>query len=462
MSRADVVVVGGGLAGMAAAVKLADSGAQVTLLEARPHLGGATWSFPRSGLVLDNGHHLFLRCCVAYRSFLARIGTERSTVLQSRLDLPVLRRRPGGRAPAVSRLRADPLPAPAHLLRSLASYRHLRIPDRVRIVLGAEALRRANPDDPRLDELDLLTFLRRAHQSQAAIDALWGLICRPTLNLAPEHTSAAQAAMVLRTALLGDPGAADLGWSTVPLSTLHGDAVERVLAERGATVRRRAFVRSVETSSAGVSVELEGGQRLCAEAAVVAVPWHVVGSLLDDSVLGPSRANLDELGASPIVNAYVVLDRPILDEPVAACLSTPIEWLFDVTEKVGLEGGQCLNVTLSAADSWQALRTTEIAAGVRAALLELFPRARSSRILDIHVTREPRATFRAAPGQARLRPGPRTRHRQVALAGAWTATGWPATMEGAVRSGWEAAATLSAAEPGEAGLEGKSFEEVIA
>lgn len=462
MSRGGVVVVGGGLAGLSAAVRLADAGAEVTLLEARPHLGGATWSFPRSGLVLDNGHHLFLRCCQAYRDFLGRIGSSGLTTLQPRLDLPVLRQRGDGRAPSVARLRRDPLPAPAHLARALSTYRHLGALDRARLVKGANALRHADPEDPSLDEVDLATFLHRAGQRGEAISALWGLISRPTLNLAPEQSSAAQAAMVFRTGLLEDAGAADLGWSTVPLSELHADAAERTLGELGATVRRRALVTSVAPEARGVRVCLDGGEPLLAEAAVVAVPWYVAGSLLDASVLGPYRDHLDRLGASPIVNAYVVLDRPVLDEPVAACLGTPLEWLFDVTEKVGLERGQCLNVTLSAADAWQARRTTEIAADVRTALVELLPRVRSSRILDIHVTREPKATFRASPGQARLRPPARTTCPQIALAGAWTSTGWPATMEGAVRSGADAAATVLEAWSEQPRRLGKSFEEVIA
>jgi squalene-associated FAD-dependent desaturase len=462
MSRRGVVVVGGGLAGLAAAVQLGDAGADVTLLEARPRLGGATWSFPRSGLVLDNGHHLFLRCCRAYRAFLDRIGSARLTTLQPRLDLPVLRQRAGGLAPSVARLRRDPLPAPAHLARALSTYRHLGTLDRARLVRGAVALRRADPEDPSLDELDLATFLHRAGQRDEAISALWGLIARPTLNLAPEDCSAAQAAMVFRTGLLEDAGAADLGWSKVPLSALHAEAAERTLGELGATIRRRALVSSVTPEAGGVQVCLEGGERLHADAAVVAVPWHVVGSLLDASVLGPFQSGLELLGASPIVNAYVVLDRPVLDEPVAACLGTPLEWLFDVTEKVGLGQGQCLNVTLSAAEAWQAKRTTEIAVDVRTALVELLPRMRSSRILDIHVTREPKATFRASPGQARLRPKVRTAYPQIALAGAWTSTGWPATMEGAVQSGVDAAATVLEASSEQSRRQGKSFEEVIA
>jgi uncharacterized protein with NAD-binding domain and iron-sulfur cluster len=173
-----VAIVGGGLAGIAAALDCADEGAEVTLLEVRPRLGGAAYSFERDGLRLDNGQHVFLRCCTEYIALLERLGSRELTTLQPRLDIPVLA--PGG---PIGRLRRSGLPAPLHLAGTLARYAHLTPADRARAVRAALALRRLDLEDPRLDEQSFGAWLTRHGQRPAAIEALWELIARPTLNL---------------------------------------------------------------------------------------------------------------------------------------------------------------------------------------------------------------------------------------------------------------------------------------
>jgi hydroxysqualene dehydroxylase len=427
-----VVVVGGGLAGIAAALAVADAGVPVTLLEARPRLGGATFSFRRGGLEVDNGQHVFLRCCGAYRGLLVRLGVEHLVALQPRLAIPVLT--PGGRA---GWLRRSGLPAPLHLAGALARYPFLSWPDRLRAARAAAALRRLDPDDGRLDHQTFGHWLAAHGQRPRAIDALWDLLARPALNLPAREASLALAARVFRTGLLEARGAADLGWPLVPLARLHGEPAARALAAAGAEVRLGEAVSAVETGPGGLWLRGRG-RRLGAAAVVLAVPHPGAARLLPPAAL-PQPQRLLRLGAAPIVDVHVVYDRPVTELAMAAGLGTPVQWVFDRTAAAGLEQGQYLVVSVSAADEAAGLSTARLRGRYLPALAELLPAAGRARVLDCFVTRERAATFRQAPGTASLRPPARTLVPGLILAGAWTATGWPATMEGAVRSGLAAA-----------------------
>ncbi len=427
-----VVVVGGGLAGVTAALECADRGASVTLLEARARLGGATFSVQKEGLWLDNGQHVFLRCCTAYRALLRRLGVEDDVVLQPRLDIPVLA--PGGRRAS---LRRDGLPAPLHLARALARYRHLSPSGRARLVPAALALRRLRLDDPALDGETFAAWLERRGQSRAAVDALWDLITLPTVNLPAREASLALATKVFQTGLLERADASDVGYARVPLQRLHGDAAERALRAAVATVHLKARVSAIAAGTAGPTVTWAGGT-LAADAVVLAVPHDDAAELLPEGALEPG-VDPTALGASPIVNLHVVYDRPVTDLPFAAGVGTPVQWVFDRTASAGLERGQCLAVSLSGADAYLGRSVEELRGLFVPALAALFPAAARAEVRSFFVTREPRATFRGTPGSARHRPGPVTRVPGLVLAGAWTDTGWPATMEGAVRSGVRAA-----------------------
>ncbi|MDE0187770.1 MAG: FAD-dependent oxidoreductase, partial [bacterium] len=214
-----VLVVGGGLAGLAAAVEAVDRGANVTLLERRPRLGGATWSFQRRGIWFDNGQHVFLRCCTAYRTFLKRIGAADRVFLQRRLDIPVLR--PGGPSGAIRRTAG---PAPVHLAPALLTYPHLKFRQRLGVLRAGRALRRLDPDDPALDDVAFGDWLSEHGQDPAAVETFWDLVVLPTVNVTAAQASLKLAAKVFVTGLLTDATAADIGWSRVPLAALHGDA----------------------------------------------------------------------------------------------------------------------------------------------------------------------------------------------------------------------------------------------
>jgi squalene-associated FAD-dependent desaturase len=441
-----VVVVGGGLAGITAALACADRGASVTLLEARGWLGGATFSIERDGLLLDNGQHVFLRCCTAYRGLLSRLGVEHQTHLQDRLDIPVLA--PGG---VVGRLRRNGLPAPFQLGAALARYPHLSRGDKGRLVRAVVALRRLPLGSPQLDEETFGAWLARHGQREEAVTALWNLITLPTLNLPAAEASLALAAMVFRTGLLDAADAADVGHATVPLQALHGDAAARALEAAGVTTRLRVRVTAVVPTDEGVTVAWTGGS-LSSDACVVAVPHDVVGGLLPERTL-PDGVDPRRLGFSPIVNVHIAYDRPVTDLRFAAGLRTPVQWVFDRTAPSGLTDGQLLALSLSGAATYVSRSQEELREELVPALEELFPAARSAKVVAFFVTREPRATFRGAPGSGRHRAGAATRQPRIALAGAWTDTGWPATMEGAVRSGLAAARTVLAVTEGSVGEE---------
>ena len=438
MADRHVVVAGGGLAGIATALRLADAGCAVTVLEARPRLGGAAFSFRRGELSVDNGQHVFLRCCLAYRWLLDRLAVSDQTVLQPRLDIPVLAPN-GGRAQL---RRTVGVPAPAHLTAALAGYRLLAPADRLRAVRGALALRLLDPADPALDAQTLADFLSRHGQGDAIIDALWGIVATATLNLRPAEASLALAAKVFRTGLLDHAPAADVGYSLGPLGELHSAAARRALADTGVEVLLAHRVEHIGTAPT-VRVRGRAGVReLRPDSVVLAMPPRNVFRVAP-ALAGTPVSRAAQLRTAPIVNVHVIYDRTVTDLPFAAAVGSPVQWFFDRTHASGLPaihpGGQYLAITVSAADGIVDEPSGALQERFVGALAQLLPRARHAHVLDAFVTRERHATFRQAAGTARLRPGPATTIDGLWLAGAWTDTGWPDTMESAVRSGIAAA-----------------------
>jgi squalene-associated FAD-dependent desaturase len=472
------VVIGGGLAGITAALILAERNWQVTLVETRPRLGGRATSYVRDGLTVDNGQHVFLRCCTAYRGLLDRLGAGPETgltVLQDRLDIPLRSATDGTEAV----LRRTGAPAPLHLAGSLGRYGLLPLRDRTRLGGTALALRLTDPADPAADERGFGQFLRDHGQSPAAISRLWSVISTATLNIDPDQASLALAAKVFRTGLLEHRDGADLGYAAVPLGRIHDEMARTTLAAAGVTVldgtkalpladgrnRNRSEDQDQGRRRGQATVTVVGRdgetQELSADAVILAVPHDVAARLLPE----PHSTAFAELGHSPIINVHLRYDRKVLDRPFLATVDSPAQWIFDRTESsregqdavaTGTGGanagtantdnqtntkptGQYLAVTVSAADDYVDLPTAELAVIFEAELKRVLPEARAAELTDFFVTRERHATFRQARGTARLRPGAHTAMPAIYLAGAWTATGWPDTMESAVRSGINAA-----------------------
>ena len=456
--RGRVVVVGGGLAGITAAIALAESGADVTLLEARPRLGGATCSFHRDGLIVDTGQHVFLGCCSAYRGLLAKLGMTEHAPLQDRFDVTVLAPGRSVSQPRRARLRRTALPGPLHMLPALGRYPFLSWAERAQVARPALAMRRVDPAAPAADTERFGDWLAARGQSERARRALWDLFSVSALNIAGDDASLALAATVVKTGLLGKNNAADIGVAALPLGELHGDAAATLLAKLGAQVSLGTKVSAIEGGAIeGGATEAEGRTArfrvrlgrgedadLAADAVVLAVPHEKAAPLIPPDALPPGTVTgWAGLGASPIVNVHVIYDRPVTNLPFAAAIDSPVQWVFDRTRISGMDRpGQYLAISLSAADEYADVPAARLREQFVPALAELFPAARDAQVTEFFVTRERRATFRQAPGSGALRPKAATRRPGLVLAGAWTDTGWPDTMEGAVRSGLAAAVEL--------------------
>jgi squalene-associated FAD-dependent desaturase len=336
-----------------------------------------------------------------------------------------------------------------HLLPALAGYAPLSAADRLRAVRASARLRRLDPADPALDTVSAGAWLAQQGQRPWARDALWGLFITSALNAEVDEAALGLSAMVCRRALFGRADAADIGLPLVPLEELHGGPALRRIAEMGGTVRLKAKVEAV-TTDPKVVVD---GTPIAADAVIMAVPHEAAARLLPAQAL-PEPLRWPELDASPIVNVHVVYDRRVMDEPFlcggttprtprstlfAAAAGSPVQWVFDRTAVSGLRRGQYLAVSLSAADRWIDMPTARIRSRFVPELRRLLPAAEDAEVRELFVTRERRATFRQRPGSAAARPGAVTRAPGLFLAGAWTDTGWPDTMEGAVRSGLTAA-----------------------
>ncbi len=419
------VVLGGGLAGLAAAFELADAGCAVTVFEARPTLGGAVQTLPeREGdppPPPDNGQHIALGCCTEYLAFLARVG-EAGSVRREPLALPVI-----AEDGSVARI------APGAL--GLLRYKHLSLRDRLAVARVARRLGRLDPAGH--DDETFADLLLRLGQTQAAIDRFWDVFIRPALNLRCEEVSAAPALFTVQTALLADREASDVIFPVRPLGEIHGDAAGARLHELGVVIRTGERVAAIEESG----VVLGDGARTEAELIVVALPPQESARLL-----GEPEAGLED---SPIVSVHLLFDRPILGFEVAALLRSPAHWVFDRGALTGQppESGQYLTVVSSGAPELLEVRGREL---VDLLAAELTARLEPAELLWSRVSREPAATFAARPGTAARRPGAETGKPGIARAGAWTDTGWPATMEGAIRSGRTAARALLSSRPSEA------------
>ena len=395
-----VAVVGGGLAGLSAALDLADAGHVVTLHETRPTLGGAVQTLPeREGdpePPPDNGQHIALGCFTEYLRFLDRIG-ERGSFIRTRLALPVLDE--NGASSAIE---------PS--LRALLAYRHLSLKGRIRLPLTTLRLRSAHshPNE---------TFgqlLRRLGETDRSVDCFWDVFIRPALNLPTDEVDGEAGLFTVRTALLGARGNSDLVLPLKPLGWMHGDAAGRVLGDR---VRLESKVESLD--------ELE------ADAIVVATPPRESARLLGEDT--------PQLEDSPIVSVHLWFDRQLLSTPLAALLGSDAHWVFDRGALTGErpDRGQYLTVVSSGVPELLEIRGKAL---VDTIAQQLTDRLGTADLLWSRVSREPYATIALRPGTQR--PGVETQRAHVVRAGTWTDTGWPATMESAVRSGHAAAQHL--------------------
>jgi squalene-associated FAD-dependent desaturase len=435
-----VAVIGAGLAGLAAGCELADRGHQVTLYERRPWAGGKTYSFVERETqeAVDNGQHIFMPCMTAYVGFLRRLGTLRLTRRQRRMRVPVF-----DAAGRRSDLWAAALRPPFHLAAAFTVYRHVAPADKLRIARALIAIMRTNAEQR--DACNAETFaawLRRHGQSATAIRDFWDLIVVPTLNARSAEASAAQALFVFQEGFLKSSDATAIGIPAVGLSQLHVEPALRYIKRRGGTIRPGCGVTGIELGAGGVTgIALTSGEHVSADAYIAALPPADLLQLLPAAARTEAPfARLDRFRTAPIVNLHLWFDGPVADFDFAAFVGSDLQWIFNRSRIGGADParGEHLVVSLSAAGRYVGLGKRELEELFLPQLQRALPRARKLR--RSVVIKEPDATFLAAPGL--VRPRNETPFANLFLAGAYTATGWPATMESAVRSGTAAAAAL--------------------
>ena len=367
--------------------------------------------------------------------------------LQDRLRIPVRSR--SGKSGELS---ASRLPSPLHLLPSFLAYPHLSKVDKLRTLYGMLRAKFADRRAPDLEETTFYQWLRRNCQSEQAIRNLWNLVVEPTLNDDVSDVSAAMGLMIVQEGMLSGVGSGNLGYATGGLLPSLGAPAREALRDRGAELLLGETVRSISLgtdpqsprSSPGVNyVELGSGRRICGRAFVSALPFSVLPGILPKPADGQEFfANLGQLQWSPILNLHIHYDRPVMSEPFCAFVDSPLQWVFDHSRITGItpvSGGQVITVSVSAAWERIDLPREELTRRFTAEVAEVFPEARRAEVLSVSVVRQREATFRCLPGASRLRPGAATPISNFFLAGEWTNTGWPSTMEGAVRSGYAAA-----------------------
>lgn len=438
MAGETVAIVGGGLAGLSAGCALAQAGLKVTLYERRPYLGGRASSYehPGTGEVVDNCQHVLLGCCTNLLDLYRRFGAEDKIRWFDRLTFI----EPGGRR---SEIGASFLPAPLHTAPSFLAASSLALVDKLAISRALMSFVSGIPADT---SEDFLSWLKRHGQTERAIERFWKVVLVSALNEDLDRTSVHYAAQVFRESFLKSARAGEMGVPTVPLSDLYRIGGDYIQA-RGGEVRLRA---SVDAIVVGDKVAIRSGDRADTfDTAILAVPYTTLPKLLppEAAALAAQAARFE---SSPITGIHLWFDRQFTDLDHAVLLDRTIQWMFHKSRLLARHAdngnaaaGSYIELVVSSSKSLVEKQRQEIIDMALAELAEFFPAAKDARLLKAAVIKEVHATYSAQPLSDEYRPSAVTAWPSVFLAGDWTRTGWPATMEGAVRSGYKAAEALT-------------------
>jgi len=429
-----IAVIGGGLAGLSAACALADAGMQVTLFERRPYLGGRASSYEHPGTneTVDNCQHVLLGCCTNLIDFYRRLGVGDKIQWFDTLNFI----EPGGR---LSRLGPSFLPAPFHSTPSFMRAKFLSISDKDAIARGLLALM---PSLPGETEETFLAWLQRHGQTPRAIQRFWEPVLVSALNESLDRMSVHYAAQVFRESFLKSAAAGKMGVPSVPLSELYGVAGEYI-RKRGGKVLLRSSIEALESTPEGLQL-VAAGKVTPFDYAVSAVPFDVLSKLLAGQAPDGLPEKLRRFETSPITGIHFWFDRQVTDLPHAVFLDRTIQWMFNKSALQGTgsrkqEAGSYLELVVSSSKTLVEKSKQEILDLALTELKEFFPTIGEAKVLKSTVIKEIKATYSALPMSDEYRPQSVTSWPRFFLAGDWTATGWPATMEGAVRSGYKAA-----------------------
>jgi squalene-associated FAD-dependent desaturase len=441
-----VIVIGGGLAGLAAGAALAESGWRVRLFEQRPFLGGRATSYVLpDGEHVDNCQHVTLGCCTNLADFYQRVGSADKIKFFDRLFFLD----PQGRR---GEMQAGILPAPFHMTGSFAKFAPLSLPDKLSIARAMLDILRAKGKPRDLGEpggISMLEWLSRRGQTQAAIDRFWRVVLVSALDEELDRTDARFGVDVFWKAFLSNRTGYRMGVPVVPLANLY-DGCKFEIEKRGGEVTLRAPVRGLKIENGEIAgVRFDEGREETADAYVFAVPHTALAELLPESVKqsDPSLANLDKINVSPITGVHFWFDRQVMNDPFVTLLDTTTQWIFNKSALYADSNGagksaageQYLQLVISASYDLLQKSRQEIIDLCLQEVRHALPAAREAQLLKATVIKEAAATFSPEPGVDRFRPSQESSVRGLFLAGDWTATGWPATMEGAVRSGYLAA-----------------------
>jgi squalene-associated FAD-dependent desaturase len=431
-----VLIIGGGLAGLAAATALGPRGFHVTLLESRGRLGGRASSFAdaATGQLVDTCQHVGMGCCTNLVHFFRTVGVAHFIERQPILYFMTPDRR-------VSRFQAGKLPAPLHLAGSFLRAHHLTLREKLRIAWGLHCLRRMPEDaDPPFRE-----WLERHGQTPRIVDRFWGLVLVSALNESPDRIGLRYARKVFVDGFLRHRRGFEVEVPSVPLARLYGEELQKWLGSHDVSLRLNTAVKSlVITGDRVESVELRGGESIRPDWVVAAVPFDRLLDLLPAELTdaSPYFDKLHRLETSPITGVHLWYDRRVMDMAHVVLIDSIGQWVFNRGETA--PGEFYLQVVVSAARQFRGLGHDEVQRRIVEELSRLFPAAQPSALLRARVVTEHAATFSAVPGVDQWRPDQSSPLQNLLVAGDWTATGWPATMEGAVRSGYSAAEKLLA------------------
>ena len=438
-----MIVIGGGLAGLSAGVALAEAGWRVRLFEQRPFLGGRATSYVLpNGEHVDNCQHVTLGCCTNLDDFYRRIGSADKLKYFDRLVFLD----PQGR---IGEIEGGILPAPFHMLGSFLTFAPLTFADKRCIGWAMLDILRTQGRTADLEEgggISMLEWLRRREQTSSAIRRFWRVVLVSALDEELDRTDARYGVDVFWKAFVSNRTGYRVGIPTVPLAELY-DGCKAEIEKRGGEVTLRSPIRKIHVSNGSVQeVEFDGGRRELADAYVFALPHESLLELLPEAAKAqePAFQNVRKIKVSPITGVHFWFDREVMKEPFVTLLDTTTQWIFNKTllygTKTGISGKeQYLQLVISASYDVLPRSRQEIIDLCLKEVRQVLPLARDANLVKATVIKETAATFSPEPGVDRLRPNQQTRIGGMYLAGDWTKTGWPATMEGAVRSGYLAA-----------------------
>ena len=440
------VVIGGGLAGIAAAVRLVEHRWQVCLIETRKRLGGRATSFtdPKTGQTLDNCQHVLMGCCTNLIDLYRRTGVDGKIEWSNKLYFTAPHVSEPSKPWVIEVLEANDLPAPMHMTESLMAFRTLTMAEKVAIARGLVAIARlGRHGSEELRNLDFLSWLKQGGQPEGAIKKFWSIITVSALNELPQLSAANYAMQVFQEGFLANAEACLMGVANVPLLNLYGPA-DRLIADSGGQLLLGAGAQRLVFENGRITaVELADRTRIVGDVFVSAVPFDRLACLSDTDLCKADirLRSLDRFKTSPIIGIHLWFDRPVMRTPHLILTASSLQWLFNKGNDPAI-GGFYLHGVISAAHDVIDIPARQIIEMVVAEVHKALPDARAAKLLHSKAIKEKRATFSVRPGVDRLRPDTRGAIHNLYLAGDWCRTGWPATMEGAVRSGYLAAAAV--------------------